>query len=332
MQSPAVDNEDVCLIRHTLSQYKPGSTRDLRDHNFRRVCLQLFGLVGHGKSSLINSCLCVVQDCHFSNEAGSGRTGKPFTMARKEYKLTDSVYIIDNRGLNQMTKDEKLEVAAQFRKLRTMGEVEWEFELERTVNQLEDRYKNQCMDFIVPVLVYSVKHTFSNVSNNIGAFLIDAFEITGIVPIVVLTNHKDQNITDTCQLFEELGAQHIIDLDNYTTTNSARNLDTDSKVLRLLNVCLQEADRGIQKKQNLDPQLEFIKKSVNQIKAEMLRQKEMKEEALSRSINEKMDVIRKKDNELIEKEQDLEAKKRQISRLNSDLEDLDRKLKMSYYR
>ncbi|XP_075035166.1 uncharacterized protein LOC142097327 isoform X2 [Mixophyes fleayi] len=268
MQSPAVDNEDVCLIRHTLSQYKPGSTRDLRDHNFRRVCLQLFGLVGHGKSSLINSCLCVVQDCHFSNEAGSGRTGKPFTMARKEYKLTDSVYIIDNRGLNQMTKDEKLEVAAQFR----------------------------------------------------------------IVPIVVLTNHKDQNITDTCQLFEELGAQHIIDLDNYTTTNSARNLDTDSKVLRLLNVCLQEADRGIQKKQNLDPQLEFIKKSVNQIKAEMLRQKEMKEEALSRSINEKMDVIRKKDNELIEKEQDLEAKKRQISRLNSDLEDLDRKLKMSYYR
>ncbi|XP_063791467.1 uncharacterized protein LOC134945857 [Pseudophryne corroboree] len=278
MQPPA-DCDVGDPMRRMLSQYMPGTIRGLQGHGVRRVCLQLFGQHGHGKSSLINSCLCVVQDCKFSNVAGAGGSGKPFTMARKEYKLADTVYIIDNRGLNQMNIDENLEVAAQLRKLRALGKVDWEFEVDRTVNLLEDRYKNKSMDFIVPVFVLSVKHPYpksvSSISSDILPFLRDAFEITGVFPIVVLTNYTNQNITSMCRAMADLGAQHIFALDNYTTSNSTRNVGTDTPVLRFLHACLQEADRGIQKRQNLDAQLEVIRQSVSQIQSEMRRQKEI---------------------------------------------------------
>ncbi|XP_063791465.1 uncharacterized protein LOC134945856 [Pseudophryne corroboree] len=299
MQPPA-DCDVGDPMRRMLSQYMSGTIRGLQGHGVRRVCLQLFGQHGHGKSSLINSCLCVVQDCKFSNVAGAGGSGKPFTMARKEYKLADTVYIIDNRGLNQMNTDENLEVAAQLRKLRALGTVDWEFELERTVNLLENRYKNQSMDFIVPVFVLSVKHpypkTLSNLTKAILPFLRDAFEITGVFPIVVLTNYKDQNISKMCRAMEDLGAQHIFALDNYTTSNSTRNVGTDTPVLRFLHACLQEADRGIQKRQNLDAQLEVIRQSVSQIQSEMSRQKEiemyMKEESRNKRRSNGVQALR----------------------------------------
>ncbi|XP_063791471.1 uncharacterized protein LOC134945859 isoform X2 [Pseudophryne corroboree] len=323
MQSPDADSDSddetvqLTSLRSMLSKYMPGSTRDLQGHGVRRVCLQLFGKHGHGKSSLINSCLCVVQDCPFSNEVGAGGSGKPFTMARKEYKLSDTVYIVDNRGLSKMNIDENLEVAAQLRKLRELGKVEWEFELDRTVNLLEDRYKNQSMDFIVPVFVHSVKPQYgrnlSSVSNDIVPFLRDAFEITGIFPIVVLTNYTDQNITTIWKEIEELGAQHIFALDNYTTSNSTRTLDTDATVLKFLHACLQEADRGIQKTQNLDAQLEVIRQSVSQIQSEMSRQKE-----IERNMKEE------KDRALNQKERDINANKIEISNLKNDVANLRR--------
>lgn len=232
MQSPVTDSEDIDgVIRNTLSSYKPGSTRNLQGHGFKRVFLQLFGMVGHGKSSLINSCLSVINMLPFSNEAGAGTSSESFTTTRKEYKLTDTVYIIDNQGLNKMTKDERLELSAQLRNLRTTLKVDWEFELERTVNQLEETWNNQSMDFIVPVLVYSMDCAFSkNTAIEIGPFLRDAFEITGIFPIVVLTKHKTQNTTETVRIIEELGPHHIFVLDNYSTSNSVRSLSTDSEV------------------------------------------------------------------------------------------------------
>lgn len=324
MQSPVTDSEDIDgVIRNTLSSYKPGSTRNLQGHGFKRVFLQLFGLVGHGKSSLINSCLSVINMLPFSNEAGAGTSSGSFTTARKEYKLTDTVYIIDNQGLNKMTKDERLELSAQLRNLRTTLKVDWEFELERTVNQLEETWNNQSMDFIVPVLVYSMDCTFSkNTAIEIGPFLRDAFEITGIFPIVVLTKHKTQNTTETVRMIEELGPHHIFLLDNYSTSNSVRSLSTDSKVLKFLHTCLQEADRGIQKKQNVNIQWEFIKQAADQIKAEMKRQRELEKEELARkdaTINEKEKELVRKEHEITLRTAEVASQKTQISELTMRL-------------
>ncbi|XP_040296062.1 uncharacterized protein LOC121007871 [Bufo bufo] len=241
------------------------------------MCLQLFGLGGDGKSSLINSCLCVVHNLPFSNEAGAGTSSDSFTTARNEYKLTDTVYITDNRGLNKQTKDERLELSAQLRNLRSPSKVDWNFELERTVNQLEERY-NYSTDFIVPVWVYSFDRPLSkDAANEFSLLLRDAFEITGIFPVVVLTKSKGKYTAGVLKEMENLGCQHMQVLNNYTTANSTRSAETDSEVLRFLHMCLQEADRGIQKKKNLTMQWEFLKQAADQIKAEMKRQKELEE-------------------------------------------------------
>ncbi|KAM4025416.1 uncharacterized protein ACNLHF_025943 isoform 2-T2 [Anomaloglossus baeobatrachus] len=297
MQSPVADSEDTDTMREALSSYKPGSSRNLQGHGFTRVCLQLFGLEGDGKSSLINSCLCVVHNLPFSNEAGSGTSAESFTTTREEYKLTDMVYIVDNRGLKNVTKDARLEVSAQLRNLRSMSRVDWEFESERTLNQLDERCNHRSVDFIVPVLVRSVDRLFSkNVMDEFSPLLRDAFEITGIFPIVVLTKNNGQSVAEIQKLIEDLGPQHIFLLDNYTTTNTSRSGNTDSKVLKFLHVCLQEADRGIQKKQKRNVQWELLKQATDQIKAEMKRQKELEKEELDR----KDDLLRKKEEEIIQ--------------------------------
>lgn len=320
MQTPVTDSEDIDgVIRNTLSSYQPGSTRKVHGHGFRRVCLQLFGPQSHGKSSLINSCLSVVNMLPFSNEAGAGTSSGSFTTVRKEYKLTDTVYIIDNRGLNKMTEDERLEFSAQLRNLRSSSKVDWEFELERTVNQLEDRCNNQSMDFIVPVLVYSMDRTFSrSAANDISPFVRDAFEITGIFPIVVLTKHENKNTSEAVRIIEELGPQHIFILDNYTTSKSAQSLSTDSKLLKFLHTCLQEADRGIHKKQNLNIQSEFLKQATDQIKAEMKRQRELEKEELARkdaTINQKEEELVRKENEITRRTAEVASQKAQIHEL-----------------
>ncbi|KAM4023967.1 uncharacterized protein ACNLHF_024935 [Anomaloglossus baeobatrachus] len=312
MQSPLADSEDVAAMREALSSYKPGSSRNLQGHGFTRVCLQLFGLEGDGKSSLINSCLCVVHNLPFSNEAGSGTSAEPFTTTREEYKLTDTVYIVDNRGLNNVTKDARLEVSAQLRNLRSMSRVDWEFEYERTVNQLEERCNHHSVDFIVPVLVRSVDRLFSKkIADEFSPLLRDAFEITGIFPIVVLTKHRGRNTAEIKKLIEDLGPQQIFHLDNYTTTNASRSADTDCKVLKFLQVCLQEADRGIQRKQKRNVQWELLKQATDQIKAEMKRQKELEKEELDR----KEDLLRKK-KEISSKEGEVASLQSQIQLLN----------------
>ncbi|XP_071975739.1 uncharacterized protein [Engystomops pustulosus] len=280
MQSPVTDVEDMNgLMRNTLSNYKPGSTRNIEGHGFRRVCLQLFGMEGDGKSSLINSCLSVVHSWPFSNEAGAGTSSEALTTARKEYKLTDTVYMMDNRGLSHMTTDERLEISAQFRNLRSTSKVVWEFELERTVDQLEDRFNNHSMDFILPVLVCSIDRTVDkNVMKKLSPYIRDAYEINGIFPIVVLTKPKLPDNEEPLRTIQELGCHHIFILDNYSTTNSARSVDTDSKVLKFLDTCLREADRGIQRKKPSNIQSQFIKQAAEQIKAEMRRQREIQEE------------------------------------------------------
>ncbi|XP_073504747.1 uncharacterized protein [Phyllobates terribilis] len=326
MQTPLDASEDTASIQDILSVYKPGTTRNLQGHGFTRLCLQLFGLEGDGKSSLINSCLCVVHNFPFSNDAGAGTSAEPFTKTRKEYKLTDTVYIADNRGLEKVTNDARLEISAQFRNLRSTSRVDWEFELERTVNQLEERTNHHAMDFIVPVLVCSLDNAFSqSVVNEFSPLLRDAFEITGIFPIVVLTKHNGRSAALAQKKIEDLGPQHIFLLDNYTTTHSTRSVNTDSKVLKFLLMCLQEADRGIQKKQNINVHWGLVKQATDQIKAEMKRQKELEREELGRRDTARNQI----ENKLRQEEIELSHKAGEVASLNNQIQALNNRLRTS---
>ncbi|XP_063791473.1 uncharacterized protein LOC134945860 isoform X2 [Pseudophryne corroboree] len=148
-------------MRAEINRYTPGNTRPEAEHGYQRVALQLFGLMGHGKSSLINSCLCVLADAEYRNEAGAGQSDGTMTTSRTEHKLTNELVMIDNRGFAKLDSDEILEARAQLRSLRDIGKVSWEDNLTKTLEQIPKKYSQRPADVIVPIYVYSATQAWS---------------------------------------------------------------------------------------------------------------------------------------------------------------------------
>ncbi|XP_063285100.1 uncharacterized protein LOC134571000 [Pelobates fuscus] len=227
-----------------LSEYTPGSTRKLQGHEYSRVCVQLFGMTGHGKSSLINSCLCVAKDIEYRNVANSGMSNKPITMMRNEFKINNAVYIYDNRGISKLTEEELFEISAQFCQLRTTGEVNWD-DRYRINNEVLRKILQIQPEIIVPVFVYSAGCPLTQTIEQLDPFFREAYNMTDLFPIIVLTKCKQINTEELEYKFRQLGVNHVVRIENYTTTNNQRNPEIDTNILKFLNLCLDEADQGI---------------------------------------------------------------------------------------
>ncbi|CAI9540769.1 unnamed protein product, partial [Staurois parvus] len=100
---------------------------DLDSQGYTRVLIQLFGYTGHGKSAFINSCKYALEKGEiFKEYAESRETDHGLTMVRNEYKLTNVVTIVDNRGCSRMSDFERAEVYAQLGNFIPIGQrVEW---------------------------------------------------------------------------------------------------------------------------------------------------------------------------------------------------------------
>ncbi|XP_077305749.1 uncharacterized protein LOC143925043 [Lithobates pipiens] len=242
------------------------------------VCLQLCGMPGHGKSSLINTCVCVVQGRDLENVAGAGKSNEPITMERKDFHLADKIVITDNRGVNKMSKEELVEITAQFCHIRGRHRVEWNQSFRENLNAvLSFMYQNK--EVIVPIFVYSAENLVTPERyTELEPFIRDAHRITGIYPIIVLT--KVQNVgTESAILhrkFKELGAKHIFQIENYTMETYERNPETKSRILVLLDTCLQEADRQISENRMKDLHQEYLKNAMYVIESKMMIELENK--------------------------------------------------------
>ncbi|KAM4631896.1 uncharacterized protein O3C94_018465 [Discoglossus pictus] len=263
---------DLESMREKVKGYKPGETLQNIPGGIESVNLQLYGLLGHGKTSLINSCIYVLKNQGYQNVAGAGKSDGGLTVTRKKYKLTGSMDIVDNRGFNSFQEREILEVSAQLRSLRDFEEVDWNKDnLKLTLRKFKEKYNEQCTYFTVPVFVYSATSTMhKGLFDEIMTFITKAFDITGIHPIIVITNSANQNTDDIVKQFGNMGAVHRIALENYTENNHKRNPDTDNNILSFLNKCIDEAERGIEKKMEeiQDPGKNFINVGVKQIEEE----------------------------------------------------------------
>ncbi|OCT64734.1 hypothetical protein XELAEV_18045831mg [Xenopus laevis] len=69
----------------------------LGNQGYNRVLLQLFGYMGHGKSSLINSCKYVLDDGEYRIHANALASHTSVTFNRTAYPLTDTITIVDNK-------------------------------------------------------------------------------------------------------------------------------------------------------------------------------------------------------------------------------------------
>ncbi|OCT55382.1 hypothetical protein XELAEV_18002641mg [Xenopus laevis] len=91
-----------------------------RNQGYDRVLLQLFGYLGHGKSSFINTCKYVLEDGEYQNYTNAKKPQKGGdqgdTTERVTYPLTDIMTLVDNRGCSKMDNYETAEFLAQLGK------------------------------------------------------------------------------------------------------------------------------------------------------------------------------------------------------------------------
>ncbi|XP_077350317.1 uncharacterized protein LOC144000384 isoform X2 [Lithobates pipiens] len=89
---------DMDELRHVINNFSFDRLKS-GNQGFNRILIQLFGLLGHGKSSFINTCIYVWQDGEYKNWAKANEGDGGHTIHRIPHKITSNIMVVDNRGL-----------------------------------------------------------------------------------------------------------------------------------------------------------------------------------------------------------------------------------------
>ncbi|CAH2308188.1 Hypothetical predicted protein [Pelobates cultripes] len=239
---------------------------------YNRVLLQLFGYLGHGKSSFVNSCLFALKDGPYKAVTGNEASYGGFTLTRTAYQLTNAITIVDNRGCCTMSGFEMSEVYAQLvislcMKPRIMTNrsdrltrVDWPKNYGEMMERLEDADMDpNFTDFIVPVFVYSsLKRVLAyEKKRDVKDFLINCRNMTGVYPIIVLTHKTSGDSSKVKKEFKNMGAEDVFSLENYTTEDHVKTLGRHDAILKFLCRAIEDINFRI-KEERRDPRKERI--------------------------------------------------------------------------
>ncbi|KAM5152260.1 uncharacterized protein ACMZJ9_010465 [Mantella aurantiaca] len=210
----------------------------LGNQGYSRVLIQLFGSMGHGKSSFINSCKYVIDDGSYKNVADVSNSMATATIKRNSYQLTENIVLVDNRGFNKMTRDETGQIYAQLGNFQPLDtEVTWQREgFDSTIKSLlMSESEDRSTDFIVPVLVHSARASISSdQKKELNEVLDTATKITGLFPSVVITNELHQNLRDVQEKFRQMGVKNMFPLENYTETDHLKTRGKHETMVKCL--------------------------------------------------------------------------------------------------
>ncbi|KAM9305323.1 uncharacterized protein PAF06_013859 [Gastrophryne carolinensis] len=237
------------ILNFSLSSCEKGN------QGYTRVLLQVFGYLGHGKSSLINSCKHVLLGAgEFTEHAPARAEDGGLTMERKSYQLTSTITIVDNRGCATLNGFESGEIYAQLCNFVPLDEkVEWTREYEEMLRRLvlSDMEPN-LSDLVVPIFVYSVKKELTDAeAQEIRTFLTNCRTLTGIFPIIVLTHKTSGKFSKFRDLFEEMGAEEILAVENYTREDHIETRGRHLQFLKLLHNVLEDVNFKMQREINV---------------------------------------------------------------------------------
>lgn len=158
--------------------------------------------------------------------------------------------------------------------MRLEGDVEWEGDnLQETIRCIP-LVKKQPNEIILPVIVHSRLHNLKvDEENSMTKLIKKCQEITGISPIVVITNvgppnTRSGNDAAITRKFGEMGCNNRICLENYTENSPTRSREADDQFIRFLQVCMNETEHAIQQRGRRDPPDIFAKNVAEQIKEE----------------------------------------------------------------
>ncbi|XP_063791188.1 uncharacterized protein LOC134945677 [Pseudophryne corroboree] len=252
--------------------------RQLRDniHNFslddcargnqgyNRVLLQIFGYTGHGKSSLINSCkYSLEEDGGFIEHAVAGDNYYGTTTIRKAYELTGNITMVDNRGYNTMDGFQRAEVYAQLGNFIPVGEkVVWKDNYTDMMTSVErSEMDPNYTDFIVPVLVYSARDgPAEQKMPKLKTFISNCIEMTGVAPIIVLTNKTSGDYLEMEKKFKLIGAETVIAVENYTKERWIKTLGRTTDFLMFINGAIKQVKFRMEQTRN--PREERVQRKI----------------------------------------------------------------------
>ncbi|XP_044160085.1 uncharacterized protein LOC122945203 [Bufo gargarizans] len=225
----------------------------LGNQGFNRVLIQLMGFLGHGKSSLINSCKYALHDQQFKAHAASGSADGGLTVVRNAYPLTSTITMVDNRGCATLNSLETGEIYTHLGNFVPLNRgVEWTKEFDAVLDRLEDSdLEPNYSDIIVPIFVYSVKREIApNEVEIIKTFLKICRDLTGFFPIIVLTHKTSGNFSKFRDLFEGMGAEEIFSVENYTQEDNLKTLGRHLQFLNLIHKVLQNVNFRMMEERN----------------------------------------------------------------------------------
>ncbi|KAM4609556.1 uncharacterized protein O3C94_022740 [Discoglossus pictus] len=249
---------EIEQLKEYITNFSLDNCKPHGNQGYNRVLLQLFGYLGHGKSSFINTCKYILDESEFQvlADAGASQGGK--TTKRIPYELTDTITMVDNRGCSTMNAYETGEIFAQLGNFVPLNvEVNWQTGYTDIMSRMEES-KNYS-DFIVPIFVYSVKKGIADEEVPEIKNLLDyARDLTGIVPIVVLTHKTQGNLTNVEAKFNNIGIDHIFKLENFTKKSELKIRSRHEEVLKFLREVLKDVEYRMRDKR--DPLRERVER------------------------------------------------------------------------
>ncbi|OCT64725.1 uncharacterized protein LOC121398100 [Xenopus laevis] len=225
----------------------------LGSQGYNRVLLQLFGYMGHGKSSLINSCKYVLDDGEYYIYANALASHTSVTFNRTAYPLTDTITIVDNRGCSTFNAYETGEIYAQLGNFIPVNQrVEWTNNYEQMTDRLEDSEMDpNFTDVTIPVFVYSVKKGLAEgEKKETKEFIDNCRKMTGFYPIVVLTHKTCGDFLQAEKEFLLMGVEKVIKIENYTKEDHGRTQGRHKEILNFLYSVLEDVNFQMKYKKN----------------------------------------------------------------------------------
>ncbi|XP_069591208.1 uncharacterized protein [Ranitomeya imitator] len=233
MENPQMSVDEMLKYIHDFSL--DGGVHG--NQGYQRVLLQLFGLIGSGKSLLINSCKYVLEGGEYVMHASNEPTG-----GRKTYQLTPNITIADNRPMRDIFPKELPTVYAQLGSFLPLDEmVEKLREYEDLVEKVEETdLAPNSTDLIVPVMVHCGGLQIEEDATEIRSFLRGCRTMTGISPIIIITHKNNPCAEEIERRFRLAGAEQVVLVENYTKKDHLRTLGKDSAILTFLYHALQD--------------------------------------------------------------------------------------------
>ncbi|XP_073502150.1 uncharacterized protein [Phyllobates terribilis] len=264
------------------------SLKDCNNKGFSRVLLQLFGYLGHGKSSFINTCKYVLDDTEFKPYANVKNNDGGNTTERITYELTDTLTLVDNRGCSIMNEYETGEIFAQLGNLLPLNkQVTWSKGIGLVERIVEAERYVQTSDFIYPIFVYSVKKGLSDdEALEIKELLTTARNLTGIFPLVILTHKTDPNLRDVRAKFEDMDVERIFALENFTHEDHLKTRGKHEDVLKVYIEVIKDIEFRLERFSSPEDEREKRKQFVLNFVYE--REMRKKEEEMQKKHNEEM--------------------------------------------